>query len=400
MTAKQPTLFTPGPLTTSQAVKDAMQRDYGSRDADFMDCVKYIRSTMLEVAGLDPKEWCCVLLQGPGTFSIEAAITTTTPPAAQGGRYLVIQTGKYAERQYVTAKRIGIDVVCYNVAEGEEVDMAGLEAFLKAEGQTFTNVGFVHHETSTGMVNPCAEMARLVRAHCRPSTTIVIDSISAFGGFEIDVPATCDVLLTSSNKCLHGVPGFGIVLMRRSKLASCKGFSRSYVLDLCFQAGKLDKTGQFPFTPPIHVLMAFQAALKQFVEEGGVRGRQATYKAYSRRVQQRMTALGFRLFLDPEAASFGHIVVAFNMPKHPKWNFKAFYKALREEGCVIYPGKASNAETFRFGLIGTLTPADIERILDASERFVKDPANGITDLAAHGYHNSDRSWRTRKLSKL
>jgi 2-aminoethylphosphonate-pyruvate transaminase len=366
-----------------------MLADYGSRDATFVEQVSFIRRTMLQIAEASEKDWACVLLQGPGTMGIEAAASTTTP--RQGGRYLVLRSGKYAERMGEMTRRIGIDTVFFDTPEGLEIDLVALEAYLVANGPTLTNVGMVHHETSTGMLNPIQAVGALVRKYCRPDTVFIVDSMSAFGSVPCKVDDICDVLITSANKCLHGVPGFSIVLARRSLLTRCKGWSRSFTLDLSYQCAGLDKTGQFPFTPPVHTLMAFGVAVKEFLRDGGVAGRVARYKLLSEIVINGFTSIGFTLFLDLQnLSSFGRIVVAFNMPKHPKWDFKKFYLRLRKDGCIIYPGKASNAETFRVGLIGDLYEADMRRIVSAAEGYLVESGIGLgQNLDQFGHHNSD-----------
>ena len=364
-----------------------MQRDYGSRDATFVKCVSYIRESMLTIAEADKATWACVPLQGPGTMGIEAAASTTTPRV--GGRYLVLQSGKYAERMAEMTRRLGIDTVLFSTREGVDIDLNKLERYLEENGKSLTNVGMVHHETSTGMLNPIAAVGALVRRYCNPDTVFIVDSMSAFGSVACNVDAICDVLITSANKCLHGVPGFSIVLVRRSLLKRCKGWSRSFTLDLEFQCAGLDKTGQFPFTPPVHTLMAFATATKEFFDEGGVEGRRRRYKRLSDVVVSGMTKQGFTLFLDNTVPSFGNIVVAFNMPKHTKWNFKGYYEHLRKYDCVIYPGKASNAETFRIGLIGDLYEKDADLIVSASAEYVASVDWGTGGIGGQGHHNAD-----------
>lgn len=372
--AKRQVLFTPGPLMTTDATRQAMLVDYGSRDQKFLTAVDAVRSTLLAVANLDPKVWAAVLLQGAGTMGIEACISTTTP--RHKGKYLLLNSGKYAERQLAIAKRLQRDVVEHKSGEGEEIDFAALER-LMTEHADVTNVGYVFHETSTGMVYPAEKIASLARKHI-PNATIIVDAISGFGAIPIDVAASADLLITSSNKCFHGVPGFSIVLARRAVLSKFKGNCTSLVLDLERQLAGFDKNGQFLVTPPVHCIMAFDQALKEYVAEGGLAARQEQYRRKAEIVVSAAKAMGFDLFLEEGKPSFGNIVICLKMPTHPKWNFKKFYQFLNQNGFVIYPGKASHAETFRFGLIGATTLDDMRDVMRCSKDALA--AMGIANL--------------------
>jgi 2-aminoethylphosphonate-pyruvate transaminase len=374
MTAVPQILFTPGPLMTSDGVRRAMLVDYASRDATFLRAVNDIRGTLLKVANLDRNEWAAILLQGAGTMGIEATISTLTPRTS--GKYLLINTGKYSERQRAIVKHLKRDLVEFIVGEGEEIDMAKLEETLKAHPDV-TNVGYVFHETSTGMIYPAEAVGELVRRHL-PRASIIVDAISGFGGIPFDVPKACDAMIASSNKCFHGVPGFSIVLARRKVVMEKKGNCTSLTLDLQRQLAGFDKNGQFLVTPPVHVLMAFRVALQEFVRDGGVDGRVKQYKEKADIIIEASKAMGFELFLRENRASFGNIVVALKMPKHPLWDFKAFYTFLNERGFVIYPGKASHAETFRFGIIGATTPLHMRAVMSCSREALA--SMGITNL--------------------
>lgn len=358
---------------TSEGVRKAMMVDYASRDATFLAAVSQIRRTLLEVAGVDQKEWATILLQGAGTMGIEATINTLTP---QAGKYLLINTGKYSERQRAIVKHLKRSLVELTVGEGEELDLAKLEGVLKANPDV-TNVGYVFHETSTGMVYPAEVIGALVRRHL-PQAVIIVDAISGFGGIPMNVAQSCDALITSSNKCFHGVPGFSVVIAKRSVVEARRGNSTCLTMDLQKQLAGFDKNGQFVVTPPVHALMAFRQALKEHQRDGGVEGRVRQYKEKSDIVVDAAKAMGFELFLHEGRASFGNIVVALRMPQHPLWNFKKFYSFLSDRGFVIYPGKASHAETFRFGIIGATTPQNVRDVMECSREALA--AMGITNL--------------------
>ncbi|KAH9598760.1 Aminotransferase class V domain [Trypanosoma melophagium] len=359
---KKPVLFTPGPLMTTDTVKGAMLTDYGSRDVRFIEAVKSIREKMVSVAQLDPNEWTCILQQGAGTMAIEAAISTTVPKLSP--KYLLLNSGKYAERQGQIVHRLGIPMISLKSEEGKEIDFHALKELLKSNNDV-TTVGFVHHETSTGMIYPAEDITKIVRKYI-PNAIIIIDAMSSFGAIPINVEKACDVLITSANKCFHGVPGFAIILARKKLIESCKGQCRSSTLDLYAQYLSFKKTGQFPITPPVHTIMAFSQALTEYEQEGGIKGRSQSYELKSRIVVEEAKKLGFTLFLDENKPSFGHIVVCLNMPSDPRWDFKKFYLFLNQRGFILYPGKASHAETFRIGIIGSTTCRDMEELMNCA----------------------------------
>ncbi|KPI82895.1 2-aminoethylphosphonate:pyruvateaminotransferas e-like protein [Leptomonas seymouri] len=365
--ARKPVLFTPGPLMTSETVKGAMMTDYGSRDRRFMDAVKFVREEVISIAELDPNEWTCILQPGAGTMGIEAAISTIFP--RKGGKYLLINSGKYSEKQAAIVKRLKFPMVMLKLGEGEELQMSALESILR-ENPDITTVGFVLHETSTGMVYPGEEIAATVH-RLVPNAKIIVDGVSAFGGIAFNITKACDILVTTPNKCLHSVPGISIILARRSTVMAAKGCSRSTTLDLAAELAAFDKSGQFVITPPVHVVMALQQALIEYKREGGLAGRQRSYRAKSLLVRKAVKKMGFTLFLDETKPSYADIVVCVNMPTDPRWNFKKFYTYLNDRGLVIYPGKASHAETFRFGIIGHTSLEDCGCLMRCSKGALK-----------------------------
>ncbi len=364
-------LFTAGPLSTSKTVRMAQMEDYGSRDTVFVNCIKEVRSGLVDVAGAKPTEWTAVPMQGSGSMGIEAVVNTVTPRMAP--KWFVCHNGAYGRRMQQVTEKLGFQTDIFETEEGKEMDLATLEAKLKASndsGNPVTNFGVVHCETSTGMFNPIEEIAPIVR-RVAPSATIFVDAMSSFGAVSFSTDASCDILVTSANKCIQGVPGFSIVLARQPLLNRCRGNSRSFTLDVASQRDALDKTSQFPHTPPVQAIVAFRQALKEHSEEGGVKAREARYKALCKRTMDGMQALGFELFLDPTKKSFGHIITAYKAPQHPNWNFMKFYDLLKDAGIVIYPGKASHADTFRIGSLGDLQLEDVENLLVQAKKALQ-----------------------------
>lgn len=357
-------LFTPGPLTTSRSVKEAMLTDLGSRDAAFIAAVARVRAGLLDVAGVDPESWACVPMQGSGTFSVEAVVSCAVP---RGASIVVCVNGAYGRRIVQIAERHGIGVVRVESAEHEPISPAAVGAALEANPGACM-VAAIHCETTTGLMNPVEAIGRVARGAGR---AFFVDSMSAFGAVELDLDrAGVDWLVSSSNKCIEGVPGFAFVLCRRSALEATRGQSRTVCLDLYEQWRGLEADGQFRFTPPTHVLLAFDRALAELRAEGGPAARGARYGERQRRIAQRMAALGFEPYLDGSLQ--GPIITSFRYPDTPGFDFGMFYRRLNEAGFVIYPGKVSDAACFRIGSIGRLRDEDIDGLLSAVGRIASE----------------------------
>ena len=250
-------LLTPGPLTTSLTVKQAMLRDWGSRDKKFIALNARIRDKLVGIAGGEG-DYTCVPVQGSGTFAIEATLGTLLP---RDGRLLVLVNGAYGERMMKIAKYIGRSAIALSCAEDRTPDLTSLETLL-AEDQGITHVAAVQCETTSGILNPIAKIADIVAKHGRG---LIIDAMSAFGAIPLDVrEVACDAVVASSNKCLEGVPGMGYAIIRRAALEQCEGNAHSLALDLYEQWRGLEGNGQWRFTPPTHVLAAFDQALAEF----------------------------------------------------------------------------------------------------------------------------------------
>ena len=367
-------LFTPGPLSTSTAVKDAMMRDLGSRDTEFIAAVREIRSGLVSLAGPGGDDYEAVLMQGSGTFAIESAIGSAVP---RGGRLLVAVNGSYGRRMVQIAERLGIATEDLLFAEDEPVD-AGRVAEALNSGTPFTHAAVVHCETTTGILNPVDRIGEAVH---RTGAVFVVDAMSSFGGIPLDV-AGChiDFLVSSANKCIQGVPGFGFVLAKRASLLECEGQARSVSLDLFAQWRGLETDGQFRFTPPTHAILAFRRALQELQQEGGVAGRCTRYSANHAALMDEMTAMGFVPYLRREQQS--PIITTFRYPAHPRFRFDEFYAALSSRGFVIYPGKLTRENCFRIGTIGNIFPADIGRLAAAIREVLAEA--GVAGLSPGG----------------
>src|SRR5206468_2869520 len=344
---KDPLLFTPGPLTTSATVKAAMQHDIGSRDADFIELVAGIRSELLRIAGVSREQgYEAVLMQGSGTFGLESVISSVIP---RDGRLVVLANGAYGERMAKIAERLGISTKLARWLENESPHPAAVQRLIEVEPAA-THVATVHCETTTGILNPIDEIARIIKAGGRE---FILDAMSSFGGVPLDLSKLkIDYLISSPNKCLEGVPGFSFVLARRKALEATKGRARSVSLDLLAQWEGLERNGQFRFTPPTHALLAFARALEELREEGGVSARAARYRANRETLRTGMRRLGSAEYLPAERQS--NIITAFRHPDDPNFRFEDFYHRLRLRGFVIYPGKLSQDNCFRIGTVGRI----------------------------------------------
>lgn len=350
-------LFTPGPLTTSLSVKREMLHDAGSWHYEFNARVQWVRDRLLTVAGVSRETgWECVLLQGSGTFGVEATLATCVPPE---GKVLVLANGAYGERMVLMLQHARIRHDVLRVSEDTPYDVAALDRRL-AEHPEVTHVAAVHCETTTGILNPIDEIARVVRRHGRCT---IIDAMSSFGALPIDLEGSgIDWLVSSPNKCLEGVPGFSYVIGRRTQFFATEGWARSLSLDLLGQLKGFEKNGQFRYTPPTHALLALEQALREYEQEGGLAGRAARYRQNHQTLMDGMRGLGFRSYLRPEVQSF--IITSFHFPRHPQFTFEDFYRRLSDKGFIIYPGKISQVDLFRIGSIGRIFEADVLGLLD------------------------------------
>lgn len=351
-------LFTPGPLTTSNAVKEAMLRDLGSRDADFVAVVGEIRQLLLALAGVRQAEgYEAILMQGAGTFGIESVISSVIPA---DGKLLIIINGAYGKRIRDIAGRHGIETAVIEVTENTQPNPQELRRRL-ADDSEITHVALVHCETSSGILNPLNEIGSVVKELGR---TFIVDAMSSFGGIPLNVSeARIDFLISSANKCIEGVPGFSLVIADHEQLLAIDGWARTLSLDLLAQWKGLEEQGQFRFTPPTHAILAFREALRELDDEGGVAGRAARYAANHAALLRGMRRMGFCEYVPAESQS--HIITAFLFPEDPRFEFTEFYQRLSSKGMLIYPGKLTEGDCFRIGNIGQIFESDIESLLTA-----------------------------------
>ena len=353
-------LLTPGPLSTTKTVKAAMLRDWCTWDDDYKELVQEVRAKLTRLAVGSGDGYTSVLMQGSGTFCVESVIGTALPTT---GKLLVLPNGAYGDRMVQIARTLKIACAANDSGEVDPPDLEKLEATLKADG-AITHVAVVHSETTTGMLNPIEAIGRIVKKYGK---VYIVDGMSSFGGTPINVAALdIDFIVSSANKCIQGVPGFGFIIAKEASLVKCRGQARSLALDMYDQWKAMEEDkGKWRYTSPTHVVRAFHQALRELEEEGGIARRAERYRRNHRTLVDGMRALGFRTLL-PDACQ-GPFITSFYSPEDKRYNFKTFYDRLKARGFVIYPGKVSKASAFRIGTIGDVHPADMERLLKAIE---------------------------------
>jgi len=370
-----PILLTPGPLTTSLATKQAMLRDWGSWDAAFNSTTASLRKDLVDIVG-GGSDYTCVPLQGSGTFSVEAAIGTLVP---RDGKVLVPNNGAYCARIIRICSYLGRAVVELPVPEDQPATAAMVEAALVAD-PSITHVAQVHCETGAGVLN---DLAGIAQACARRGKSLIVDAMSSFAALPIDVAnVPFDALVAASGKCLEGVPGMGFVIVRKAVLEARAGNAHSLAMDLHDQYVYMEKTTQWRYTPPTHVVAALRAAVDQYRAEGGQPARLARYTRNCEVLIAGMGRLGFRPFLEPEVQA--PIIVTFHAPADPAYDFKTFYAKTRDRGYILYPGKLTQVETFRVGCIGAIDANEMRNVVSAVAAALQDMAiRQIAPVARH-----------------
>ena len=366
-----PILLTPGPLTTSADTKSAMLADWGSWDGSFNALTASVCTDLVAIVNAQ-SEHVCVPLQGSGTFAVEAALGTLVP---KGGKVLVPDNGSYCKRIVRILGYLGREAVILPHGEQQPADPVRIDAALAGDAN-ITHVAQVHCETGTGILNPLTEIATVVARHGRG---LIIDAMSSYGAIPIDARTIrFDALVAASGKCLEGVPGMGFIIARRTTLERSAGNSCSLAMDLLDQWTYMQKTGQWRFTPPTHVLAALRAAIDQYKAQGGMPARLARYTENCAALVSGMRALGFKTFLPDDLQA--PIIVTFHSPPDPAYDFTEFYRRVRDRGFILYPGKLTAVDTFRVGCIGAIDAGVLKRAVAAVAEALREM--GVRRVAA------------------
>ena len=354
-------LLTPGPLTTTDTVKREMLVDHCTWDDDYKQITQKIRRELLELAHVTEKDYTVVLMQGSGSFGVESVITSVV---GDDEKLLIVANGAYGERMADIAKHARISYALYE-EEYDKIPSAGkVEEMLKND-PSITHVAMVHSETTSGILNDIASVAEVVKA---AGKTMIVDAMSSFGGVDIEVGKLgIDFIISSANKCIQGVPGFSFIICNRQKLMESAGKARSLSLDLYDQWKTMEKDGKWRFTSPTHTVLAFAKAIEELKEEGGIPARSKRYYDNNRLLIRKMKDMGIQAYIGEEHQ--GPIITTFFYPEHHNFSFQEMYQFIKERGYAIYPGKVTDADTFRIGNIGEIYEEDILKLCDIFEEF-------------------------------
>ena len=354
-------LLTPGPLTTTDTVKREMLADHCTWNDDYKQITQKIRRELLELAHVSEKDYTVVLMQGSGSFGVESVITSVV---GDDEKLLIVANGAYGERMVDIAEHTRISYALYE-EEYDKIPSAERVEKLLEEDPAITHVAMVHSETTSGILNDIASVAEVVKA---AGKTMIVDAMSSFGGVDIEVGKLgIDFIISSANKCIQGVPGFSFIICNRQKLMESAGKARSLSLDLYDQWKTMEKDGKWRFTSPTHTVLAFAKAMEELKEEGGIPARSKRYYDNNRLLIRKMKEMGIQAYIGEEHQ--GPIITTFFYPEHHNFSFQEMYEFIKERGYAIYPGKVTDADTFRIGNIGEIYEEDILKLCDIFEEF-------------------------------
>ncbi|WP_028357428.1 2-aminoethylphosphonate--pyruvate transaminase [Brackiella oedipodis] len=361
---KQYKLLTPGPLTTTSSVKAKMQVDHCTWDDDYKSITRWIREQLLALAQCDANQYSSVLMQGSGTFGVESAVSSLINPDSKA---LVLHNGVYGKRIVTMLKYAKRDYVEYGEDYKNTFDLDKVREYLDQD-DAITHVIVVHSETTTGMLNDVEAIGKLTHEY---NKTFIVDAMSSFGGIPMAVQDWhIDCLISSANKCIQGVPGFSFIIAKRDLLEASKGQATTLSLDLYDQWQELEKDNKWRFTSPTHVVLAFAQAIQELHDEGGIEARYQRYKHNNQLMRQELAKCGIRAYIDESLQS--PFITTFMFPDHVPFNFKDMYEYIKARGFVIYPGKLTDADTFRLGNIGEIYEEDVRNVTHHIASYIKE----------------------------
>jgi 2-aminoethylphosphonate aminotransferase len=336
--------------------------DICPREKEFCEVVREIRSDLVKIAHGDDS-YTCILFAGSGTSVMDAAINSVVPP---GKKIAIINNGAYGERMVKIAQAYHLDFVEFKYEYGGKINLTDIAGTLKKD-QSIACLAMVHHETTTGLLNPIKEVGEIVKEN---NCVFIVDTISSFAGIPIDIKdCKIDFMMSTSNKCIQGMAGVAFIICKKSELEKLKDYPpRSYYLNLYNQYQYFEKTGQSQFTPPVQILYALKQAIKEYFKEGGLK----RYQRYTENwmvLRQGLLDLGFKLF--HEADDESHILLTVYDPELSSYNFEAMHDYLYARGFTIYPGKIGNKNTFRLANMGEIDTKDIKKFLKALASYLK-----------------------------
>ncbi len=362
-------LLTPGPLTTTRSVKEQMLTDHCTWDEDYKKITRSICSRLLRLAQVSEPEYTTVLMQGSGTFGVESVLTSVV---GKEDTLLIVANGAYGKRMADIADHAGLNYILY-LEDYDRIPSSQKIAQILADNPAITHVSMVHSETTSGMLNDIKAVAEVVKS---ADKTFIVDAMSSFGGVYIPVGELgIDFIISSANKCIQGVPGFSFIICRTDKLVNSKGKASSLSLDLYDQWETMHKDGKWRFTSPTHVVLAFNKALDELEEEGGIEARAKRYYDNNKLLIAKMKEMGFKTYIDENLQ--GPIITTFYYPEDIPYDFNEMYKYIKDRGYAIYPSKLTDANTFRIGNIGEIYKEDIEQLCNIINSYLEEKKNEI-----------------------
>ena len=354
-------LLNPGPVNVSERVRQALLRpDICHRESEFTELLHGIQVKLLKlfVPGAEA-DYAAVVMTGSGTAAVESAVMSSLP---HGKRMLVLNNGVYGERmsQMVGLHRLGVSELKYDWTT--RPDPERLRLALRQHPEVHA-VGMVHHETTTGLINPVKEIADVVDSQNR---VFILDAVSALAGEPLDIAGSHIYMVAgTSGKCIQGFPGLAFVLVRKGFLERMRGYPRRSIYLHLIQYVDDQGGGTIPFTPAVQVYYAFDEALNELMEEG-VAKRIQRYKKVATLIRDRMTKLGVKPVLTPDKQS--NTITAYHLPEG--LTYQSLHDKLKKQGYVIYAGQGQlESKIFRVANMGALTEAQLVGFLDAFERI-------------------------------
>lgn len=353
-------LLNPGPVNVSDKVRNALLRgDICHREDEFAKIQRNVREMLVETFAKNG-DYTAVVFTGSGTAAMEAAISSSL---SEGKTILVINNGVYGERTSKIASIYKFNKIELTYGWKQLPDYGEIEDTLKTNPEIEV-VAVVHHETSTGLINPVKEIGEICKKYGK---VFLIDSISGLGGEEIDlVGDNVDICIGSANKCIQGLPGLSFVIAKKEQMDRMGSLpARSLYLYIPTQWENQERDGT-PFTPTIPIFYALEAALEELREEG-VNNRIVRYKKASSILREGFNRLGLKLFLPEELLS--NTITALYLPNGV--SYEDLHDRLRKEGFVIYAGQARlKEEIFRVANMGDLKPKELTNFLESLERVL------------------------------
>ena len=344
-------LLTPGPLTTRHSVKHATLTDHCTWDDEYKAITASVMNDITHISAND--DYATVLLQGSGSYAVEAMINCL---CRKKDKILFLVNGEYGKRMLSIADDSRRDYEHITFDMTQPIDISAVEKKLQRD-KDISAVVFVHCETTTGVMNPLEDIARLANAYGKK---VLVDAMSSFEAYDIDMPGLgIDALAASSNKCLEGLPGLSFVIVKKSLVEKSKGHSFSHSLDLFDQyQGLYADGGKFRFTSPTNILLALRQAIDEYQKEGGLPARRARYRENHDVLVKGLGELCIQPIIAPEHQSY--IITTFELGY---FDFSKLYAMLKSKGFIIYPGKFTSIPTFRLGNIGDVYPSDMAELV-------------------------------------